>query len=488
MHPSDIIGSIAAIAMVFGYLPQTVRTVRTRSTDDIATGTFLMMGFGLLRRAGHPDRQHSPVRHQPPHDDHEFDRLRDQDLQRLFQKETVDARRTTSMKTYDFDRIVDRHGTNAVKYDTLTDVFGSKELLPLWVADMDFATPDFILDALRRRLDHPVLGYTQLPDDYWPQIAVWIEARHGWRPDPAWMRFIPGIVKGIGMAVLALTRPGDKVVIQPPVYHPFRLVPEQMGRRVVCNPLRRTGDRYEMDFEQLEALLDDDCRLLLLSNPHNPAGIVWPEETLRRLAAICDRRGIVVVSDEIHCDMALYGHRHRPFASVSDAAAHCSVTFGAPTKTFNIAGVVSSYAIVPDEALRRRFFGWLEAGEFHEAPLLSVVATRAAFTPEGDAWRRQMLRYVEANVDFTDDFLRRYVPRIRAIRPEASFLVWLDCRELGLAHDALVDLFVARAGLALNDGEMFGPGGEGHMRLNVGLPRIRLAEALERLRAAVDAR
>ena len=236
------------------------------------------------------------------------------------------------MKTYDFDRIVDRHGTNAVKYDALTDVFGRKELLPLWVADMDFATPDFILDALRRRLDHPVLGYTQLPDGYWPQIAAWIEARHGWRPDPAWMRFIPGIVKGIGMAVLALTRPGDKVVIQPPVYHPFRLVPEQMGRRVVCNPLRRTGDRYEMDFEQLEALLDDDCRLLLLSNPHNPAGIVWPEETLRRLAAICDRRGVVVVSDEIHCDMALYGHRHRPFASVSDAAAHCSVTFGAPTQ------------------------------------------------------------------------------------------------------------------------------------------------------------
>ena len=272
------------------------------------------------------------------------------------------------MKTYDFDRIVDRQGTNAVKYDALTDVFGNKELLPLWVADMDFATPDFILDALRWRLDHPVLGYTQLPDDYWPQIAAWIEARHGWRPDPAWMRFIPGIVKGIGMAVLALTRPGDKVVIQPPVYHPFRLVPEQMGRRVVCNPLRRTGDRYEMDFEQFEALLDDDCRLLLLSNPHNPAGIVWPEETLRRLAAICDRRGVVVVSDEIHCDMALYGHRHRPFASVSDAAAHCSVTFGAPTKTFNIAGVVSSYAIVPDEALRRHFFGWLEAGEFHEAP------------------------------------------------------------------------------------------------------------------------
>ena len=392
------------------------------------------------------------------------------------------------MKTYDFDRIVDRHGTNAVKYDALTDVFGSKELLPLWVADMDFATPDFILDALRRRLDHPVLGYTQLPDDYWPQIAAWIEARHGWRPDPAWMRFIPGIVKGIGMAVLALTRPGDKVVIQPPVYHPLPAGPRTDGTPRGLQPAAAHGRPLRNGLRAARSPSGRRLPAAALSNPHNPAGIVWLEETLRRLAAICDRRGVVVVSDEIHCDMALYGHRHRPFASVSDAAAHCSVTFGAPTKTFNIAGVVSSYAIVPDEALRRRFFGWLEAGEFHEAPLLSVVATRAAFTPEGDAWRRQMLRYVEANVDFTDDFLRRYVPRIRAIHPEASFLVWLDCRELGLAHDALVDLFVARAGLALNDGEMFGPGGEGHMRLNVGLPRIRLAEALERLRAAVDAR
>lgn len=389
------------------------------------------------------------------------------------------------MKTYDFDRIVDRRGTNAVKYDELSDVFGRRELLPLWVADMDFETPDFILDALRQRLGHPVLGYTQLPDDYWPQVAAWIEARHGWHTDPAWMRFIPGIVKGIGMAVLALTRPGDKVVIQPPVYHPFRLIPEQMGRRVVCNPLRRTGDRYEMDFEQLETVLDDDCRLLILSNPHNPAGIVWGEETLRRLAASCDRRGIAVVADEIHCDMALYGHRHRPFAAVSEAAARCSITFGAPTKTFNIAGVVGSYAVVPDEALRRRFFGWLEAGEFHEAPLLSAVATMAAFTPEGDAWRRQLLHYIEGNVDFTVDYLRRHIPAIRAIRPEASFLVWLDCRKLGLAHDALIDLFVGRAGLALNDGELFGPGGEGHMRLNVGLPRVRLAEALERLSRAV---
>lgn len=390
------------------------------------------------------------------------------------------------MGTCDFDRIVDRRGTHAEKYDALEKYFGRPDLLPLWVADMDFATPDFILEALRRRLDHPVLGYSRLPDQYWPQVAAWIEARHGWRPQTEWMRFIPGIVKGIGMAVLALTRPGDKVVIQPPVYHPFRLIPEQMGRRTVCNPLRRTGDRYEMDFEQLESVLDDDCRLLLLANPHNPAGIVWTEPTLRRLAEICDAHGITVVADEIHCDMALFGHRHRPFASVSEAAARCSVTFGAPTKTFNIAGVVGSYAIVPEEGLRRRFFDWLDAGEFAEAPLFSAVATMAAYTPEGEAWRQQMLRYVEANIDFTDQFLQRCIPRIRAIRPEASFLVWLDCRGLGLTHEALIDLFVRRARLALNDGEMFGAGGEGHMRLNVGLPRARLAEALERLRKAVD--
>lgn len=389
------------------------------------------------------------------------------------------------MKTYDFDRIVDRHGTNAVKYDALTDVFGSKELLPLWVADMDFATPDFILDALRRRLDHPVLGYTQLPDDYWPQIAAWIEARHGWRPDPAWMRFIPGIVKGIGMAVLALTRPGDKVVIQPPVYHPFRLVPEGNGRQVVLNPLREhPGGGYSMDFDQLARVADDRCRLLLLSNPHNPGGIVWDPETLRRLAAFCDERGILVVSDEIHCDMALWDNRHTPFASVSEAAARCSITFGAPTKTFNIAGIVSSYAIVPDETLRNRFFSWLAANELDAPNLFAPIATVAAFR-EGEAWRRQMLRYVEGNVELVIGFCAEHLPAIRPLRPQASFLVWLDCRGLGLRHEELQRLFIDEARLALNDGALFGREGEGFMRLNVGAPRAVVREALERLRDAV---
>lgn len=391
------------------------------------------------------------------------------------------------MESYDFDRIVDRHGTNAIKYDALKTLFGRDDLLPMWVADMEFETPSFILEALRRRIEHPVMGYSHLPEGYWQQTADWIATHHGWYPDPSWMQFIPGIVKGIGMAVQALTRPGDKVVIQPPVYHPFRLVPQKMGRQVVYNPLRRIDDHYEMDFEQLETVLcDPDCRMLILSNPHNPAGITWPAETLQRLAGLCEHYHVIVISDEIHCDMALFGHRHHPFASVSDAAARCSITFGAPSKTFNMAGIVSSYAIVPDATLRKQFFGWLEAGEFHEAPLFSVVATEAAFTPEGEAWRQEMLRYVESNVELVETFLQKHIPNIRAIRPEASFLIWLDCRRLGLTHDALIDLFVNRARLALNDGEMFGPGGEGHMRMNIGLPRIQLVEALERLRTAVE--
>ena len=388
------------------------------------------------------------------------------------------------MKTYDFDRIVDRHGTNAVKYDALTDVFGSKELLPLWVADMDFATPDFILDALRRRLDHPVLGYTQLPDDYWPQIAAWIEARHGWRPDPAWMRFIPGIVKGIGMAVLALTRPGDKVVIQPPVYHPFRLVPEQMGRRVVCNPLRRTGDRYEMDFEQLEALLDDDCRLLLLSNPHNPAGIVWPEETLRRLAAICDRRGVVVVSDEIHCDMALYGHRHRPFASVSDAAAHCSVTFGAPTKTFNIAAIKGAAVVMADEERRRVYRAQREDSG---RDILSYAACIAVWE-RCEGWLDELLTVLDGNFRLLSDFCRDHLPEVGVTPLEATYLPWLDFRFLGMEPGEQERFMGEKARCFFTEGYHFGAEGAGFERWSIACPRHVLEEGLVRMERAIRSR
>lgn len=259
------------------------------------------------------------------------------------------------MGKYNFDKLIDRRGTGAVKIESLGEMFGSSDLLPLWVADMDFETPDFIVDALRRRLDHPIFGYTVEPADYRPAIMKWIEDHHGWKIESDWLAYIPGIVKGIGMAINVFVKEDEKVIIQPPVYHPFRLTPEGNKRKVVFNPLIENPDgTYSMDFENLAEVADEKCRMLILANPHNPGGILWDRETLRRLAEFCHERGIIVISDEIHCDMALWGHRHIPFASVSDKAAACSITFGAPSKTFNIAGIVSSYAIVPDKEIDRK--------------------------------------------------------------------------------------------------------------------------------------
>lgn len=387
---------------------------------------------------------------------------------------------------YDFDKIIDRHGTGALKLDVLDERYGRPDLIPLWVADMDFETPSFITDALRRRLDHSLFGYTVEPPEYWPSVIRWIADRHGWEVKQEWLTYIPGIVKGIGMAINVFVGKDEKVIIQPPVYHPFRLTPEGNGREVVMNPLHENSDgTYSMDFENLEQVADEKCRMLILSNPHNPAGITWDRDTLRRLAEFCHRRGIIVISDEIHCDMALWDNRHIPFASVSPEAAACSITFGAPSKTFNIAGIVSSYAIVPDPQIRERFYGWLKANELNEPTIFSPIATIAAFT-QGDEWRRAMLAYVQDNIDFVIDYCREHLPAIKPLRPQASFLVWLDCRALGLGHDALVDLFVNQAGLALNDGEMFGQGGEGFMRLNVGCPRAVLRQALDRLSSVIN--
>ena len=385
------------------------------------------------------------------------------------------------MERYDFDKVIDRRGSGAVKTDALGKVYGKDDLIPLWVADMDFETPDFIVNALKERLEHPVFGYTVIPEDYWQTVQKWIADRHGWETRCEWMTFIPGIVKGIGMAINALLKEDEKVIIQPPVYHPFRLIPQKNGREVVFNPLKALPDgSYEMDFENLEAVCDEKCRMLILSNPHNPAGIVWPRETLERLAGFCHSRGIIVISDEIHCDMALFGNKHIPFANVSEKAAQCSITFGAPSKTFNIAGIVSSYAIVPNPELREKFFNWLEASEMSAPHLFAPIATMAAFR-HGENWRKQMLGYVEGNIEFIEDFCAQNIPQIRPIRPQASFLVWLDCRGLGLSHDELIDLFVNKAGLALNDGDMFSPGGNGFMRLNVGTSRSTLEKAMNQL-------
>lgn len=389
------------------------------------------------------------------------------------------------MKIYDFNTPIDRRGTHCVKFDALKEMYGREDLLSLWVADMDFATPDFVIDALKRRLDHPVLGYPVQYDGYWQSVVDWIISHHGWQVEREWMRYIPGIVKGIGMVVNVFTQPGDKIIIQPPVYHPFRLVPEHNGREIVMNPLRRVGDTYEMDFEQLEQVIDDRCKILIVANPHNPIGIAWDRATLSRLADIAVKHNLIVISDEIHCDMALYGNKHIPFASVSENAARCSITFGAPSKTFNIAGIVSSYAIVPDATLREKFFSWLTANEMDMATIFAMTATEAAFT-EGEQWRQQMLSHIEGNIDFVDNYLKEYIPEVRAIKPQASYLVWLDFSALGLSHEKLIDMLVNDARLAMNDGAMFGIGGEQHMRLNVGTQRDVLEQAMRQLKEAID--
>ncbi len=390
------------------------------------------------------------------------------------------------MKKYDFDKLINRKGTGAIKYDSLAERFGHSNLLPLWVADMDFETPFFIVDALKRRMEHPVFGYSAIPEDYWSTVCQWISDHHGWDVKSEWLTYIPGVVKGIGMAINVFVKEDEKVIIQPPVYHPFRLVPFRNNREVVYNPLRQTPDGlYEMDFDNLAQVADEKCRMLILSNPHNPGGVVWSRETLVRLADFCYRKNIVVISDEIHCDMALWGNRHIPFATVSPEAEACSITFAAPSKTFNIAGIVSSYVIVPNDNLRTRFYNWMEANELNWPTLFATIATQAAFR-EGEEWRQEMLRYVERNILFVEKYCNEHIPQVRPIRPQASFLVWLDCRAFGFSQRELVSLFVDKAGLALNDGAIFGKEGEGFMRLNVGCPQSILREALERLEKAVN--
>lgn len=381
---------------------------------------------------------------------------------------------------YDFDKPVDRTGSGDLKHEVLQERYGRSDLLPLWVADMDWETPHFITEALKARLEHSLFGYTVEPKEYWPTVQRWIEEHHQWKVEREWLTYIPGIVKGIGMVINFFLKEDEKVIVQPPIYHPFYLTPRGNKRDVVWNPLKG----YEMDFENLEQVCDEKCRLLILANPHNPGGIVWDKETLQRLAHFAKEHHLIVISDEIHSDMALWGNKHIPFASVSDEAAEVSITFGAPTKTFNMAGIVSSWSIIPNEALRKPFYQWLAANELNDPNMFAPIATIAALQ-QGEEWRQQMLRYVEGNIDFLIDYCREHIPQIKPVRPQASYLVWLDCRDLGLNHKELNDLFVNKAHLALNDGEMFGTEGRGFMRLNVGTQRSVLERALRQLEEAV---
>lgn len=386
---------------------------------------------------------------------------------------------------YDFDTVIERRGSGDVMHESLLSVWGRDDLLPMWVADMGFPVLPEIVEALQKRLEHPVFGYTVPPKGYWETIIQWIKDHHQWEVKKEWMKFVPGIVKGIGLVTNVFSNPGDKVIIMPPVYHPFRITPQGNGRKVVFSPLILKSDGYyDIDFDNLDQVCDHQCKILIFSNPHNPAGLVWSRDTLVRLADFCYTHNLLVVSDEIHCDMAIFGHKHIPFASVSDHAREISITFQAPTKTFNIAGIVSSYCIIPNEEIRKKFFKWLKANEFDSMHIFAPIATMAAYR-YGEEWRKEMLCYIEENVRFVEDYCREYMPQIRPLRPQASFLIWLNCRGLHLNHEQLLDLFVDKAHLALNDGEMFGPGGEGFMRLNVAVSRKIVEQAMWQLAEAV---
>jgi len=386
--------------------------------------------------------------------------------------------------TYDFDELLERRGTDSVKWDGVQEVWGRDDLLPLWVADMDFRTPPFVMEALKRQLSGGVLGYTRPCADWAPAICDWLLRRHGWQVETGWISFVPGIVRAQALALLCFTRPGDRVAVMNPVYHPFFLVTQRLEREVVFSPLVLRDGHYHIDYARLEQDLDG-CRVLILCNPHNPGGRVWTEDELRRVADICHRRGVMVLSDEIHADLTLPGYRHHPFATVSPRAAAISLTFMAPSKAFNMPGLASSYAIAVDPGIRRRFQTFLEAGEFGEGHMLAYVGCAAAYR-EGEEWLGQLLDYIQGNIDFTEQFLKERIPAIGMIRPQASYLIFLDCRRLGLPQPELVNLFVDKAHLALNDGTMFGRGGEGFMRLNVGCPRSVLRRALEQLEEAVS--
>lgn len=389
------------------------------------------------------------------------------------------------MSQYNFDNVIDRKGTSAVKIEHLDMVFGRHDLTPLWIADLDFAVCPRITEAILARLRHPVLGYSDASDGYWQSIIDWNMRRHNFGIEREELAFIPGVVKGIALAVNFFTREGDGVVIQPPVYTPFRTVVEGNGRRVLENPLVLSDGAYSMDLDGLEALVEaEKPKMMILCNPHNPIGIQWNKETLARVAAIARKAGMIVVSDEIHGDLMLGGRSHIPFLSAGADAREVGVMLGAPSKTFNIPGLVSSWMVVKNPELRSRFYKWLEVNEFCSPVLISTIGAEAAYT-QGEAWLDEMLEYVSANIDFVERYCAEHIPEVRIVRPEASFLIWLDFRGLKMCQREIMDMLLDKAHLALNDGSMFGSQGTGFARLNVGTPRSVLAHALESLREAV---
>ncbi len=380
----------------------------------------------------------------------------------------------------DFNEVIDRSGTWSIKYSRATD--GE---IPMWIADMDFRTDPYVSEALRKRLDRDVMGYTFTPPEFYEAVAEWEKSLHGYNVDPEWVGYAPGVITSINQAYLTFTEPGDKIIIQPPVYDHFRLYIERLGRVAVDNPLiLDERGHYRMDLEGLENLIDDRTKVLVLCNPQNPIGILWDRETLASLAEICERHGVVVISDEIHGDLALYGKTHTPFCSVSEAAARVGMIFAGPTKAFNLAGLSgTAFCVIPDKEKRERYLGALRNAKLDEPSVMTIEAVLAAYRKD-KTWLGYVKKYIEGNIFRVERFVSTNFLGIKSIRPQASFLIWLDCREVGLPQKELMEKFRKEAKVIPSDGLSYGPGGEGFVRLNLGCPVSVLDEALERIRKA----
>lgn len=385
---------------------------------------------------------------------------------------------------YDFDTPIDRTHTWSIKHDFKKENGKADDILPLWVADMDFRSPDSVVEALKKAVDHGIFGYSRADESYFDAVAAWYQKRHHLTLQPEWMTCTPGIVFALSIAVRAFTQEGDAVLIQPPVYHPFSRAILRNKRTLVENPLVLKDGHYEMDLEELEQkVLDEHVKLMILCNPHNPVGRVWTREELTALADICLRHHVYVISDEIHGDFVWQGHEQTPYASISEEACLHSMMCTAPSKTFNLAGIATSNLFIPDPEMRRKFRSeLLDVGQ-ENMNRLGLFACRAAYEGGGE-WLDQLIGYLAGNLALVRDFCKNRVPQIQLVEPEGTYLAWLDCRELGMTDDELMAFFSDEAKVWLDPGTHSGEQGSGFMRFNLGSSRSVIAQALDQIEAA----
>ena len=387
-----------------------------------------------------------------------------------------------------FDEVIDRSQTDSVKWGINEHIFGRNDVLSMWVADMDFRAPEPVIQALIARATQGIYGYAALPVSYHQAIIDWLQKRHGWKTQPAWQITTPGVVPAVSVAVLAYTQPGDKIIIQSPVYHPFFKMVLNNGRQIVENSLINQDGYYRMDFDALaRQLADTRVKMLILCSPHNPVGRVWTLEELTRLGELCRAHNVRVVSDEIHSDLVYSWAKHVPMASISTDLADNTVTLLAPSKTFNVAGLNTSVAVISNPVLNNQFCQMIENLGIGVSSVFGMAGLEAAYR-YGEDWLDQLLKYLAGNLNYLVSFMDSRIPRIKVCRPEGTYLVWMDCRELGLSRADLKNFMIQKAGLGLDEGAVFGQPGEGFMRMNVACPRAVLVKALEQLAAAVEGR